>query len=83
MSLSLTEAAVASLLTDQLKRVRAERHWAAVIINFLPYCLRRIGCRRLEFATFCKRAPQKKVAGQARDRMTAVERLVPIQGGGR
>jgi hypothetical protein len=36
IALSLTEAALANLLTDQLNSVLAERHWAAVITMFLP-----------------------------------------------
>ena len=33
ITLAGTEAALASLLRDQLSKVRAERHWAAVIMD--------------------------------------------------
>jgi hypothetical protein len=58
-AVSLTEAALASLPTDQLSNVRAERDWAAVIIMraFLPSSFRR---RR-----FTKRSRQRNVVSQA------------------
>jgi hypothetical protein len=61
IALSLTEAALDSLLTDQRSRVRAQRHCVAVIMVLAVLRDRGVGFARLDFAMLTERSRRRKV----------------------
>jgi hypothetical protein len=61
IALSLTEAALDSLLTDQRSRVRAQRHCVAVIMVLRSSGIVALGTTRLAFAMLTERSRRRKV----------------------